>query len=144
MNDRAQTRRRVFWRNEPGRTPRAYGNFRDFKPWGGGRREPLKAPGEKVVTTDPKMAERLAAQRLEELERRKALAQGRTLSGLPDFTPLQAFASVHLVAKQQAGKVTGQWIEGEELRMERAVAFLGADRELSSIKVADVIRSRYR
>jgi integrase len=135
-----KNKQRVIWRQEKGRTPRAYANFRDFKAWGGNRREPLIAPGEKQATTDPKMAERLAAQRLEELQRKKDTAQGRKLSGLPDVTPLEAFAAEHLLAKSNAGRVTKGWLDGEELRLERAVAFFGKDTDLSAIRVSDVKR----
>ena len=57
---------------------------------------------------------------------------------LPPETGLAAFAREHLMAKAKAGKVGDQWMEGEELRLTRAVEHFGADRELSAVTVADV------
>ena len=44
--------------------PRAYGDFRDV----GGGLEPLIVPGDHCATMDPRIAEKLAADRLLELE----------------------------------------------------------------------------
>jgi integrase len=116
---------------------RFYADFRDFRDVGG-MREALKVAGATQATTDATLAETLAATRLKDLQRRRAQQQGRAVVGLPPLTPLETFASEHLVAKEKAGKITDRWLEAEELRLTRAVAFFGATRDLSTIKVADV------
>jgi len=135
------TRKHPFFEKGKGRLftqrGRFYADFRDYRDVGG-KREALKVPGAKIATQDATLAETLAATRLKELQRRRAQKEGRTVAGLPQLTPLEAFASDHLVAKEKAGKVTDGWMEGEELRLARAAAFFGADRDLSSIKVTDV------
>lgn len=56
---------------------------------------------------------------------------------MPPITNLKSWVSEHLAAKAESGKVTEQWMEGEELRLGRALDHFG-DRDLSSITVADV------
>ncbi len=116
---------------------RYYGDFRDYKKEGG-RREALKVKGDKRATTDRQLAETLAATRFKELQRKRQVNEGRKVADLPELTTLQAFASLHLMAKAKAGRITDRWLEADELRLERAVAFFGADRDLSAIKVSDV------
>lgn len=133
-----RTRKRIYWR-EQGRARRAWGDFRDYADVGG-KREPLKVPGETRATTDADLADALAAKRVTELQRKRAGAQGRTVAGLPPVTTLVTWVREHLIAKAKAGKVTDQWMEGEELRLGRAVDHFGADRDLSSVTVADARR----
>jgi integrase len=131
-------RQRVYWR-EQGGARRAYGDFRDYADVGG-KREPLVVDRDTRATTDKDLAEALAAKRLTELQRKRAGAQGRTVAGLPPVTTLVTWVREHLIAKAKAGKVTDQWMEGEELRLGRAVEHFGADRDLSSVTVADARR----
>src|SRR5712692_5150528 len=129
---------RVYWR-ERGGIRRAYGEFRDYADLGGGQ-EALVVPGEKLATADPHAAEVLAAKRLEQLDALRAKRQAGAIHHLPKEATLQAFAREHLMKKASAGKVTPRWLAENEHFLERAVAFFGARRELSSITVDDVTR----
>ena len=122
-------RTRIYWRGQ-----RAYADFRDV----GGRLEALKVPGEKRATTDAELAETLMAQRLAELQRQRAESQGRAVAGLPPITRLADWVREHLIAKAEAGRVTDQWMDGEELRLQRAIEHFNTDRDLSTLTVADV------
>lgn len=130
-----KTRNRIYTRARGGAT-RYYIDLRDL----GGKREPLKVPGEQLATTDAELAEALAGQRVSELQRKRAESQGRTVAGLPPVTTWAAWVREHLIAKAKAGQVTEQWMEGEELRLTRAVEHFGADRDLSAVTVADARR----
>ena len=57
---------------------------------------------------------------------------------MPEPTTLADAARDYLIAKAEEGVVTTQWLEGDELRLERAIDHLGGDRELSTIRVADM------
>ena len=134
-----RSRKRIYWREQGGER-RAWGDFRDYADVGG-KREPLKVSADDArATTDRDLADALAAKRLTELQRKRAGAQGRTVAGLPPVTTLVTWVREHLVAKAKAGQVTDQWMEGEELRLGRAVEHFGADRDLSSLSVADARR----
>jgi integrase len=127
-------RSRIYWRDRGGER-RAWFDGRDFQDVGG-KLEPLVAAGERLATTDPDVATRLASERLDQLEaarKRRAFNGGRAVE-----TQLAAFARLHLIAKKQAGKVTDQWLAIAELSLERAVAFFGAMRELDTIRVSHV------
>jgi hypothetical protein len=125
---------RIYWR-ERGGDRRAYFDGRDFQDVGG-KLEPLVAAGERMATTDPDVAMRLASDRLEQLEaarKRRAFNGGRAVE-----TQLAAFARLHLIAKKRAGKVTDQWLAMAELSLDRAVAYFGAMRELDTVRVSHV------
>jgi len=62
---------RIYARQRGGET-RYYADFRDFAGEGGGR-EALVPSGEKRATTDPKLAEYLAGERVKDLKRRRLL-----------------------------------------------------------------------
>jgi integrase len=124
---------RVYWR-ERGGVARAYADFRDFRDVGGGR-EALIAPGEKVATDDSDVADKLVADRLKVLHESR---RNRTLLGVEGQASLSEYASHHLVEKARAGRVTRAWLDETEKRLEVAVEFFGADRELSSITVRDL------
>jgi integrase len=123
----------VYWRLRGG-AKRAYGDFRDYADVGG-HQEALIAPGERLATTDPDVADLLATSRLRDLD---ALRRGRALHGRAHRTPLAAYAAEHLEKKARGGKVTRDWIAMAELFLRRAVEFFGAERDLESIKVTDV------
>lgn len=120
---------RVYWRSG-----RAWGDFRDHADCGG-RLEALTAPGERLATRDPDVAQALAAARLRELD---AMRHGRALHGRAQGTALAAYAAEHLVKKAKAAKVTRDWLTMAELFLQRAVDFFGSDRDLESITVEDV------
>lgn len=116
---------RVYWRNG-----RAYGDFRDL----GGGREALTPRGESFATTDPDVAEALAARRVMELERvrRNKAILGTTEARLADF------AARHLEEKAKAGRVTRQHLAGLEQRLRVAISFFGADTALDAIGVREM------
>jgi integrase len=126
-------RSRIYWRVRGGER-RAYADFRDYADVGG-LQEALVAPGERLATTDPDVADALAAARLRELD---SFRRGRALHGRMQGTPLAAYAAEHLEKKARAGKVTREWMGMAELFLRRAVDFFGADRDLASIRVTDV------
>ena len=68
---------RVYARRR-GREVRYYAEFRDYADVGGGR-EALIPPGDKLATTDPVIAEKLAGDRLRELQEAK---RNRVLLGV--------------------------------------------------------------
>jgi len=124
---------RVYWRIRSG-TRRAYGDFRDYADVGG-KLEPLIPVGERFATTDPDLALRLALRRLEELE---AARKRRAITGKADVITLAEYARDYLIARRQTGNVTTGWLAACQKFLERAVAFLGADRPLDEIRVSDV------
>lgn len=121
---------RIYWR-ATGKTRRAYGDFRDL----GGGRERLVAPGERAATTDPDVAAALAAARIRELEQQR---RNRTLLGVERDTTLGSYVERHLVLKAEAARVTDQWIEQTQVRLDRAIAFFGGDRSLATLTTRDV------
>ncbi len=124
---------RVYWRVRSG-TRRAYGDFRDYADVGG-KLEPLIPIGERFATTDPDLALRLALRRLEELE---AARKRRAITGKADVITLAEYARDYLIAKRKTGNVTTGWLAACQKFLERAVAFLGADRPLDEVRVSDV------
>lgn len=125
-------RSRVYWRDR-GEGRRAYGDFRDYPDAGGGR-EALIAKGEKLATTNPDVAERLAAARVEELER---LRRNRSILGTLGAT-LGDYAAHHLVMKARAGRVGRQHLVALEQRLRVAIEHLGADTPLDAIGTREV------
>jgi len=122
----ARKRSRIYKRGG-----RYWGDFRAL----GGKREPLVPPGEAVATTDPDVAEVLAADRIKEL---RTSSRNRVLLGFEGPTPLEPYASRHLVLKSKSSRVTRSHVSELETRLRRAVEFFGADRDLSTISVSDV------
>jgi integrase len=124
---------RIYWRNRNG-CRRAYADFRDYGDVGG-KREPLIPEGARFATEDPDVAARLVVARLSALE---AGRRRRGLTGRAEVATLAAVAARYLVAKKRAGAVTDAWLTACQGFLERAVAYLGSDRELESIRVSDV------
>jgi integrase len=81
------------------------------------------------------LAEKLVADRLKELQERR---RNRVLLGVEKQIGLAEFASHHLVQKARSGRFTEQWLASVEMHLRTAVDFFGAERDLASIKVADV------
>lgn len=123
---------RIYWRVRGGER-RAYGDFRNL----GGGREALRAPGEKLATTDPDVAAELAARRVRELT---AANHDRVLFGASKPGTLGAVAAQHLVAKAQSGRYTVTWLSQSEAYLRRVLGILGHDRDLRSVRVEDVRR----
>ncbi len=132
---RQSKKSRIYWR-ERGGTRRAYADVRDYADVGGGR-EALVAEGEKLATADETTAQVLLARRLEQLD---GTRRGRALHGETPQVTLADFAASHLVAEAESQKFTEHWLEVTEKCLDRAIDFLGAERDLASITVADVRR----
>lgn len=96
---------------------------------------PLIPEGQRLATTNWDVARRIVATHLEEFERLRA---HRSLVGLRRTATLGEFASEHLIDKATNEDVTDQWLGVLERRLQDAVEFFGADRELSSIRPSDV------
>lgn len=125
-------KKRIYWRNQGG-VMRAYVDLRDL----GGGRKALRAPGEKLGTTDPDIALELAARRVEELEDQR---RRKVLLGIERVEGLNSFAATHLLQKVKAGKVTPRSVACMEHQLREAISFFGKDRDVASIKPADVQR----
>ena len=121
---------RIYWRNQ-GTERRAYGDFRDV----GGGREALIAPGEPRATTDRMIAEKLAANRLSELQQDK---RDGVLLGVKRKAKLAEFVAHHLVEKARSGRFSDSWLADSERMLTIAVKFFGNARDLASIGVTDV------
>jgi len=126
----ARTRKngRIHWRNG-----RAYGDFRDI----GGRREALVPKGDKLATTDPDVAAKLAADRVKQLEERK---RNRGLLGVERESGLEAYAVYHLEQKDQDKEVVDSWLTQTWKHLRAAVDFFGADTDLAGITPEDLTR----
>ncbi len=124
---------RVYWRNQGG-ARRAYGDFREFKDVGGGR-EALVSKGEGRATRDPDVAQRVASQRVSELER---LRRNKGLLGISGQATLATFAAHHLDAKAKAGKTVRTHLEDVERRLTVSLDYLGSDRAIDTVGVRDI------
>ncbi len=132
---RKRAKGRIYWRRwKRGAEPRAYADFRDHADVGGGR-EALIAPGDSRATTDKIIAEKLVGDRLKELQERR---RNRVLTGIERDAELQEFAAHHLVERARSGQVTDHWLTMMERHLREAVTYFGADRQLTSIRTADV------
>ncbi|MFN2421476.1 MAG: tyrosine-type recombinase/integrase [Gemmatimonadota bacterium] len=130
---RGRKRSRIYWRNRGG-VRRAYLDARSL----GGGREALIAPGEKLATSDPDVAAKLAADRVIELEQTR---RNRSLLGLERQESLGPFAQHHLEAKRrEPDPVTEPVLASSEKHLRRALDFFGSDRLLDSIGADDVAR----
>lgn len=119
----------IYWRND-----RAYGDFRAYSDVGGGR-EALAPRGQSWGTTDQELAERLFAERLEELKDRRAGRVGGTKS-----IGLKKLAAKHLRMKKAAGGrgTSDRHMVDLEHRLGVAVDHFGAERDPEDITTADV------
>ncbi len=131
------------------RTPRVYlrGNryWGDFRDLGGGQ-EPLRPEGEGWATTDIDVADRLAADRVEELKKKAVERRESFLRGEPEpVTSLAAYAETHLIVKAtESGKggekLSKSWLVQAERHLGLACDFFGSDIELSAITPRDLNR----
>ncbi|MFN2388034.1 MAG: tyrosine-type recombinase/integrase [Actinomycetota bacterium] len=129
-------RTRVYWRKRGG-VARAYGDFRDYEDVGG-RREPLVPKGELVATSDPVIAEKLATDRVSELQERR---RNKVYLGVEKPAAFAEFAAYHLQQKAASKKrFTRRFLRDTQHQLQEASAFFGADRDLTSIRVADIQR----
>src|SRR2546425_1136902 len=117
----------IFIRRQGGQ-PRYYARLP------GGRRVALSPAGSTRATTDSSLARVLYGQLVAEEQRR----QLRGALAMPEPTTFAEAERDYLIAKAEEGAVTRQWLEGDELWLKRAIAYLGGDWELSTIRVADM------
>lgn len=92
------------------RNGRWWADFRDV----GGRQEPMVPTGERMATTDRDLAERLAAARLEELERLREVVQKR---GVREVLTVEEAAARYLHEKAEAGNTRASTLENIEYRL---------------------------
>jgi integrase len=126
-------RTRVYWRLRGG-ARRAYADFRDYSEVGG-RLEAQIAPGQRLATTDPDVAQELTAARVRELE---AARRGRALHGETKRTTLGEAASLHLIAKKQSGRYTNTWLAAVEAYLRRVLEALGSERDPATVSVEEI------
>src|SRR4051812_34791552 len=119
-NSNRRQKSRIYWREQGGQ-PRAYADFRDI----GGGREELICPGESRATTDPEIAERLASDRLRELQEER---RDRTLYKVRRRETLQSLVAMHLVKKATANTVGVSHLAALQQRLDTAIAFFGEKR----------------
>jgi integrase len=124
---------RVYWR-ERGGARRAYGDFRDFADVGGGR-EALVASGARRATTDPDVAQSLAAQRVRELD---GLRRGRALNSEAPRMTLADAAARHLIAKAESQRFTREWLAHQQAYLDRVLGILGGQTQLVRVTVERV------
>jgi len=82
------------------------------------------------ATTDPAVAAKLYAERLQELERKR---KNRHLHGIEKEDDLSHYAERHLLLKAREGDVTDSWLAQEERHLGDAVRFFGAGTDLAAI-----------
>jgi integrase len=126
---------RIYWRMQGG-VRRAYLDARDYAAEGG-KMEALRAVGEHWATSDPDVAQKLASERIAQLEARR---RGHALLGTAKETTLGAMAALHLDAKAESGRYTPEWLAVTEGYLRRALAVIGAERDPQMITVEDVRR----
>jgi integrase len=100
-------------------------------------REALVPDGETMATSDADVARKLAAERADELERRR---RSKHLLGIKRESTLAEYAAYHLEQKAAAGAATEAWLEQVEMHLRSAAEFFGAGRNLDTIGVEDVQR----
>lgn len=113
------------------RGDRYWGDFRSL----GGKREPLIPNGESLATADADVAEKLAGDRIAQLE---ASRRSSALLGTKRQARLREFAAEHLIIKAESGKFAAAYLASVEQHYERACDFFGQGRDLTSIGVLDV------
>lgn len=100
-------------------------------------RQALVPEGETMATGDADVARKLAAVRVEELERRR---RARHLLEIKRESTLAEYAAYHLEQKAAADAATEAWLAQAEMHLRSAVEFFGAERILDTIGVEDVQR----
>ncbi len=122
---------RVYYR-ERGGERRYYGDFRNV----GGGREPLVGPGDTLATTDPVIAETLAAERLAVLHKGR---QDRVTTKRKGKAILGEFVALHLIETATSGTFSESWLADTERMLSTiAIEHFGADRDLATIEVDDI------
>jgi integrase len=113
---------------------RYYGDFRDL----GGGQEALIPEGEGWATTDPDVANRIATDRVKELEDRR---RNRGLYGVTKReSSLKDYAARHLKLKAKDGEAVRSWLVQTERHLRTAIAFFGSGIDLRAISPEEVTR----
>ncbi|MEX1258414.1 MAG: site-specific integrase [Gemmatimonadota bacterium] len=118
---------------------RFYGDFRDL----GGGLEALKPKGERIATTDPDVAAKIASDRVTELEAAKkdrdSGAKARALGiERPKGAGLKWYAALHLNQKEEDEEVVASWLKQTERHLQTAVDYFGAATEIASLTPLDM------
>lgn len=113
---------------------RWYADFRDFADVGG-KLEAMIPDGSRSATEDRDVAERLAGERLEELQQKK---RSKDLHGIQSPKTLGEFAAYHLRQKERKGDFSARYLATFRTHLEAAVAYFGADRPLELVGPKDV------
>ena len=126
---------RLYTRRGPDGVDRYYADFRDL---GGGRKALIPEGGHRA-TIDPEVAAKLAGDQVTALLATKRQDQRIKVGIEKRAAPsLKAFAARHLIQKTKAGRVTENWLERTEEKLQLAVDYFGDDRALDTIGVSDL------
>lgn len=111
--------------------------YLDARAWAdvGGRKQPLIPAEEKLATRDPVVARALATTIIQGYEEKR---RNRALLGVERTATLSEYAAYHLAEKAKEGAVTDAWMDQAQRHLQHALDYFGADRDLASIRVADV------
>lgn len=96
----------------------------------------MKPKGCAFATEDPELAEVLAAQVLQGLQRKR---HNRAL-GVPDQVSLANYVRHHVKEKERAGRVEPNHMKHIRLHLAEAIQFFGEDAKIADIKTRDVSR----
>lgn len=118
-----------------GRNKRYYADFSEFSEILDETRIALVPEGAGYATIDRELAKVLAPAKLEELQERRRNRHG---TGQRKGAVLSAYVEHHLRHKEKAGRVGDNWIKHNRKYLHDAVAFFGADTELTRISVEHV------
>jgi len=135
---------RIYTRHQGG-IARFWGDFRNYAAEGG-KREPLVPEGQSRATDDAAVAAKLYGDRLAALEHKRRVLQ---MEGKEAFEAMEAdderpslaeYAEQHLRQKARDGEVTVRWLTQAQRHLTAAIAFFGAEADLTSISPQDCTR----
>jgi integrase len=148
-----KTPSRLYTRNQGGRS-RYYADLRGYEDviterTAGGNAKThvaLIPPGQKRATDDPDVAAKLLADQLAELERKRRVLQMEGPAALEQVIADEArprlarYAEHHLRQKSRDDEVTYRWLLQAERHLKAAVAFFGADADLTAVTPKELTR----
>ncbi|MGQ0562417.1 MAG: hypothetical protein ACT443_11145, partial [Gemmatimonadota bacterium] len=126
----------IFARKRAAGTTRYYGDFRSYKDVGG-KMEPLVAPGEKLATTDLKIAKDAYATRLAQLADKR---RGDTEYDVEEYLSLGDLFAMHMERKSslRRKRPSDNELGKIEKRLTVIGEFLGVDRDPMSVGQDDL------